>query len=158
MTQVHKEVVIMSKYCWFRVCRKGTQRRETAPGATTKKAHFYLTRCLLKKCCDFSSQNFVLFILTYSLSGLLLIAIPLATAAIVNCYWSILQPEKTDKGRRKGKGRRLCLEGRIYSIPCRASSFTLDDLTYLLEQLHQDDMKEKDKFILFFKIVLVQNS
>ena len=61
-------------------------RRETAPGATTKKAHFYLTRCLLKKCCDFSNQNLVLFILTYSLSGLLLIAIPLATAAIVNCY------------------------------------------------------------------------
>ena len=34
---------------------------------------------------------------------------------------------KKDKDRRKGKGRRCCLGGRIYSIPCRTSYFALDD-------------------------------
>ena len=33
-----------------------------------------------------------------------------------------------DKDRRKGKGRRFCLGGRINSIACRASCFALDDL------------------------------
>ena len=30
-----------------------------------------------------------------------------------------------DKARIKGKGRRVCLEDRIYSIPCHASCFAL---------------------------------
>ena len=35
--------------------------------------------------------------------------------------------KQTDKDRIKGKGRRFCLGGRIYSIPCRASYFADDD-------------------------------
>ena len=51
---------------------------------------------------------------------------------------------KKDKFRRTGKGRRCCLGGRIYSIPCCASYFA------------KDDFEEKDEFILFFQIILVQ--
>ena len=49
---------------------------------------------------------------------------------------------------------RLCLGERMYSIPCRASCFVLEDLNYIQKELHQDDFKEKDVFILIFKIVL----
>ena len=42
---------------------------------------------------------------------------------------------------------------RIYSIPCSASYFALDDLKKK-DELHRDDLKEKDEFIKFFKIVL----
>ena len=42
------------------------------------------------------------------------------------------------------KGRRFFLGGGIYSIPCSAHCFVLDDLNYR--------MKEKGEFILFFKI------
>ena len=34
----------------------------------------------------------------------------------------------------------------------------LDDLKKRMNWFHQDDLKEKAEFILFFKIVLVQNS
>ena len=37
------------------------------------------------------------------------------------------KPLKKDKDRRKGKGRRFCLGGRIYSIPCRTSCFEKDN-------------------------------
>ena len=47
---------------------------------------------------------------------------------------------KKDGNRRQGKGRRVCLEGKICSIPCRTSCFASVDL------------KEKDEFNLFFKI------
>ena len=56
----------------------------------------------------------------------------------------VVRPKKKDKDIRKGKSRRYCLGGRIYSIPCRAS------------YLPQDDFEEKDEFILFFQIILVQ--
>ena len=36
--------------------------------------------------------------------------------------------EELDKDRRKGKDRRVCLRSGIYSIPCRASCWALDDL------------------------------
>ena len=39
-----------------------------------------------------------------------------------------LHPYKKDKDSRKGKGRRCCLGGRIYSIPCRTSCFAQVDL------------------------------
>ena len=54
------------------------------------------------------------------------------------------QPNKKDGDRSKGKGRRVCLGGRIYSIPCRASCF--DSV----------DFEEKVRFILFF--ILLQDS
>ena len=38
-----------------------------------------------------------------------------------------VESKKKDKDRRKGKGRRFYMWGRIYSIPCRAS-----DLNYRL--------------------------
>ena len=60
----------------------------------------------------------------------------------MSCTLSI----KKDKDSREGKGRRCCLEDRIYSIPCRAS--------YFLFGLNE----EYDEFITFFKIVLVQSS
>ena len=31
---------------------------------------------------------------------------------------------------KEGKSRRICLGGRVYSIPCRASYFALDDFNY----------------------------
>ena len=44
---------------------------------------------------------------------------------------------------------------RFYSIPCHASCFALDDLNYRMNhELHQDDLKEEDEFIIFFKIGL----
>ena len=54
------------------------------------------------------------------------------------------RPKKKDKDRREGKGRRLCLGGRIYSIPSRANHFAYGDF------------EESDEFILFFQIILVQ--
>ena len=51
-----------------------------------------------------------------------------------------LPAQKKDGDRGKGKGRRVCLGGRIYSIPCRPSCFTLVDL------------EEKVDFILLFQI------
>ena len=42
-------------------------------------------------------------------------------------YCSEFEPYKKYKDRREGKGRRFCFVGRIYSIPCRASYFALDD-------------------------------
>ena len=53
-------------------------------------------------------------------------------------------PQKKIKDRGKDKGRCFCLGERIYSIPCRARYFA------------QDDFEEKDEFILFFQIILVQ--
>ena len=41
---------------------------------------------------------------------------------------SVCHPQKKDKCRGKGKGRRCCLVDRIYSIPCCASYFATDDL------------------------------
>ena len=38
--------------------------------------------------------------------------------------------------------------GRIYSIPYRASCFELHGRFELQDELHQDDLKEKDEFIL----------
>ena len=64
------------------------------------------------------------------------------------------RPQNKDKDRRKRKGHRFCLGGRIYSIPCLASCFALGDLNDMYDELRQDDLKEKDEFILFFKIVL----
>ena len=58
---------------------------------------------------------------------------------------------KKNKDISKGKGRRLWLGEQIYSIPCRAIAVL--PRTILKEDLHQDDLKEKDEFILFFKIV-----
>ena len=52
--------------------------------------------------------------------------------------------QKKDKDRSKGKGRRLCLGERIYSISCRASYFA------------KDGLEEQDEFITFFQIILVQ--
>ena len=49
-------------------------------------------------------------------------------------------PLKKDKDRRKGKYRCCCLGNRIYSTPCHACYFAL-----------QDDFDEQDEFILFFK-------
>ena len=42
---------------------------------------------------------------------------------------------------------------RSYSIPCRTSCFALGRFEEQ-DELHQDDLKERDEFILFFKIVL----
>ena len=50
------------------------------------------------------------------------------------------EKKKKDGERSKGKGRRVCLGDRIYSVPCRASCFALVDL------------EEKVEFILFFHI------
>ena len=63
------------------------------------------------------------------------------------------RPKKKDKDRREGKGRRLCLGGRMYPRPCHASCFASQHFNYW----HQDDLKEKDEFILIFKIVLNKN-
>ena len=42
------------------------------------------------------------------------------------CQWTdVVVTKKKDENRRQGKGRRVCLGGRIYSIPCRASCFAL---------------------------------
>ena len=41
----------------------------------------------------------------------------------------------------KGKGRRICLGGKIYSIPCRASCFASVDL------------EEKNEFNLFMQVL-----
>ena len=49
--------------------------------------------------------------------------------------------QKKDGDRSKDKGRRVCLGGKIYSTPCRASCFASVDL------------KEKVEIILFFNIV-----
>ena len=54
---------------------------------------------------------------------------------------AIDQPSmKKDGERRKGKGRRVFLGGRIYSFPCRASCLAFVD------------WEEKVEFILFFQI------
>ena len=50
------------------------------------------------------------------------------------------QSLQKDGARSKGKGRRVCLGGRICSISCRASCFASVDL------------EEKVEFILFFQI------
>ena len=51
-----------------------------------------------------------------------------------------LPQKKKDGDRSKGKGRRVCLGGRIYLIPCRASCCASVDL------------EEKVEFILSFQI------
>ena len=49
--------------------------------------------------------------------------------------------------------------GSIYSIPCRATWFYTGWFElYIGWSASWDDLKEKDKFILFFKFVPVQNS
>ena len=64
-------------------------------------------------------------------------------------------PEKKDKDRRKGKGRRFSLGGRIFSIPIAALAVL--PWTILNNRmnctLHKDDLKEKKELILLFKIV-----
>ena len=58
------------------------------------------------------------------------------------CSWNraICTAYKKDKDRRNGKGRCFCLVSIIYSIPCRASCFALDNLKNK-DELHQDDLK-----------------
>ena len=41
--------------------------------------------------------------------------------SVTHC--ATLRQLKKDKDRNKGKGRRFCLGGRIYLIPCRDSCF-----------------------------------
>ena len=45
-------------------------------------------------------------------------------------------------------------EEYIKFLAALCSCFALDDLNYRMNELHQDDLKEEDKFILFFNIVL----
>ena len=59
--------------------------------------------------------------------------------------------------QKKSKGRRCMVGVIICSIPCRASCFAMVWFEEK-DELHQDDFKKKDEFILFFKIALVQNS
>ena len=65
-------------------------------------------------------------------------------------YCSSTAQKKDNKDRRKGKGHHFCLGGIIYSIPSQFCT-TVDDLNF---RMHQDDLNEKDYFILFFEIVL----
>ena len=49
----------------------------------------------------------------------------------ITTHYTVHMPtQKKDKDRRKGKGRRFCLGGRIYLIPCSPSCFALDNLIY----------------------------
>ena len=60
--------------------------------------------------------------------------------------------QKKDKDRSKGKGRRCCLGGQnlfnFFRTGCLPRMI-------LIIELHQDDLKEKDEFILFFKIKIL---
>ena len=56
------------------------------------------------------------------------------------------------KDRRQGTGRRYCLGEEF--IKFLAALAVLHWTIWLQDYLHQDDLKEKDKFILFFKIIL----
>ena len=72
-------------------------------------------------------------------------------------YSIVCRAQNQDLYRRKGKFCRCCQEDRIYSIPCLALPYLnilyLDDDLDQVE-LYQDNLKEKDEFILFFKIIL----
>ena len=46
---------------------------------------------------------------------------------------TVLYPYKKDGERSKGKGHRVSLGGRMYSIPCRASCFAAVDLEEKVE-------------------------
>ena len=66
---------------------------------------------------------------------------PLALAlSFPHVYCFIHSIEEGYGIRRQGKDRRVCLEGRIFSFPCRASCYALVHL------------KEKVEFIQFFQI------
>ena len=61
--------------------------------------------------------------------------------------------EEEERFRTQTKEEKVVFRvGGTYSIPCHASCFALDDLIYHLQnELHQEDLKQKDEFILFFK-------
>ena len=48
----------------------------------------------------------------------------------------ILLSYKKDKDKRNGKGRRVCLGERMYSIPCRARCFASDEFILFVQIMH----------------------
>ena len=102
---------------------------------------FWIRRCFSRLKCKATNLSFLLC----NVSSNVLVYIFI-------CAYAVQCTQKKDKDRRNGKGRRFYLEARIDSIPCRASCFSLDDLNYRMN--YQDDLKEKDEFSLFDKIVV----
>ena len=62
--------------------------------------------------------------------------------------------QKKDKDRRKGNGRRFYLGVEEFIKFLAALQLFCTRRFALQDELHQDDLKDKDEFILFFKIVL----
>ena len=104
-------------------------------------------------------KNVIIYIISYHIYIILYISyliiyisypsLKFLLVSNVNIYLTVSPhhstAQKKDKDRRKGKGRRCCLRGRVYSIPSRASSY-----------FAKDQFEEQDEVIFFFQIILGQ--